>query len=160
MGASADKLINELKRSNLVAECPCGESFLLKDAILFDGKGALPKEAAEIKEALLLQLKERENELKKRKISADKGAEKKAMEVGIGKVMEKILPTCADFNIPICDCRPLFEPIDMLVFNGLSAGKIESITFMEIKTGASRLNTHQKAIKDAIEEKKVAYKEL
>ena len=153
-------LIKELKKSNLIAECPCGSEFRLSDAILFDGMDKMPPEAEAIKNELLLQLKERAAELKKSKISADKGAEKKAMEVGIGKIMEKLLPTCTDFPLAVTDCRPLFEPIDMLAFKGMTAGRLESIIFMEIKTGGSRLNVHQKSVKEAVEDKKVVYKEI
>jgi len=154
------ELITELKNSKLVAECPCGESFRLSDAFLFDGKGKLPAEAEELRKGLFDALKEREAELKKRRLSADVGAEKKAIEVGIGKIIEKIIPIYADFKIPICDCRPLFEPIDMIAFRGMTEGKPESIEFLEIKTGAGRLNAHQKMVKDAINDGKVGYKEV
>lgn len=157
---NTDTLIKELKSSNLIAECPCGAEFHLSDAMLFDGLGKMPTEAEQIKNGLLLQLKERTDELKKSKISADKGAEKKAMEIGMGKIMEKLLPTCVDFPFAVTDCRPLFEPIDMLAFKGMTAGRLESIIFLEIKTGGSRLNAHQKSVKEAVEDKKVAYKEI
>lgn len=154
------ELISELKKSGLIAECQCGSVFRLSDAILFDGLGKMPPKAEEIKNELLLQLKERGDELKKSKVSAGKGAEKKAMEVGVGKIMEKLLPTCTDFPLVVTDCRPLFEPIDMLAFKGMTSGRLESIIFMEIKTGGARLNDHQKSVKDAVEDKKVAYKEI
>jgi len=155
-----DELIRDLKRSKLVAECPCGSAFRLSAAILFDGLGKMHPEAEEIKNGLLLQLQERTNELKKSKVSAGKGAEKKAMEVGVGKIMEKILPTCADFPLAVTDCRPLFEPIDILAFKGMTTGRLESIIFIEIKTGGARLNDHQKSVKDAVEDKKVVYREI
>ncbi len=153
-------LIAELGKSKLIAECPCGEQFALSDAILFDGLGKTPSQAEEIKLALLSDLKEREDALKKQKLSAQEGAEQKAIEVGIGKIVEKIIPTYADFTIPITDCRPLFEPIDLIAFNGLSDGNTASITFMEIKTGKARLNGHQRMVRDAIEDHQVAYKEI
>ena len=34
-------LIKELKKSGLIAECPCGSAFRLSDAILFDGMGKI-----------------------------------------------------------------------------------------------------------------------
>jgi len=153
-------LIAQLKKSTLIAECPCGEQFVLSKAILFDGQGKMPSEAEAIKDALLLELKEREEKLKKQKISAQDGAEQKAIEVGIGKIVEKIIPTYADFTLPITDCRPLFEPIDIIAFNGLSDGNTQSITFLEIKTGNARLNTHQRMIRDTITDGDVVYKEI
>jgi len=79
------------------------------------------------------------------------------VEVGLGKIIEKVIPAYKDFGKPISDCRPLFEPIDMILFNGLSTGSVKSINFMEIKTGNSRLNQHQRLVKDAIHEEKVGF---
>lgn len=155
-----EQLIRELKSCGLVAECPCGEEFKLSDAVLFDGLGKFPPKADEVKTAWLEDLKEKIDDLKKRKLSAMEGAEKKAMEVGFGKIIEKIIPTHAAFGIAASDCRPLYEPIDFLAFNGLTEGKLASISFMEIKTGGSRLNGHQKQVKEAVEAKKVSYKEV
>jgi predicted Holliday junction resolvase-like endonuclease len=152
-------IIEELKKSNLYAECTsCGEEFKLSSSILFDGLGAFPSEAEKIRQELLQELKSELEKLKKRKISAVEGAEKKAIEVGIGKIIEKILPTCKDFNMTLSDCRPLFEPIDMIVFNGATNNRVNSITFLEIKTGNARLNEHQRMIRDAIVDKKVSFR--
>jgi len=63
-----------------------------------------------------------------------------------------------DFKLDLPDCRFLGDPIDLITFNGFSKGKIDSINFIEVKSGAARLNQHQKSIKDAIEDKKVLYK--
>lgn len=152
------QLIGQLKSSRLIAECPeCGQDFPLSEAILFDGLGDFPEAAHLRREAMLNELQQRLEELKRRKHSAGPGAEKKAIEVGIGKIIEKVVPAYKGFGFPICDCRPLFEPIDMIVFNGLSKASLKSITFMEIKTGASRLNNHQKLVKDAVCDGKVGF---
>ena len=151
-------LIKQLQDSNLYAECQCGGEFKLSEATLFDGTGKFPEVAEEIRKGHIQELKERMEQLKKRKISADVGAEKKAIEVGVGKCLEKIIPACKGFRTPLADCRPLFEPIDMILFNGLTAGKVDSITFMEIKTGASRLNTHQRRIRDAIADGDISFR--
>lgn len=66
------------------------------------------------------------------------------------------MPAYQNFGMPISDCRPLFEPIDMIIFNGLSAMSVQSITFMEIKTGKSRLDEHQKLVKEAVSDGKVS----
>lgn len=151
-------LIKELKNSNIRAECDCGEEFRLSDATLFDGTGKFPEDADLIKKDLLSELADRIEALKKMKISADEGAEKKAIEVGVGKCLEKIMPACKGFSTPLIECRPLFEPIDMILFNGLATGKVNSITFMEVKTGAGRLNQHQRKIRDAINDKSVSFR--
>jgi predicted Holliday junction resolvase-like endonuclease len=158
---SQSDIISQLKSSNLYAECThCGEEFKLTDAVLFDGHGVFPEIAKEKRKELLEELKQRTELLKKQKISADVGAEKRAIEVGIGKIIEKVIPAYKKFKIPLSDCRPLFEPIDFIVFNGLSEMKIDSVTFLEIKTGNSKLAKHEKMICKAIDEKKLSYKEV
>jgi predicted Holliday junction resolvase-like endonuclease len=151
------KLINQLKVSKIYAECKeCGEEFPLSKAVLFDGLGDFPEPAELKRKQMLEELQAKLDELKKRKVSAGPGAEKKAIEVGIGKIIEKVMPAYQNFGIPISDCRPLFEPIDMIIFNGLSAMSVQSITFMEIKTGKSRLDEHQKLVKEAVSDGKVS----
>lgn len=126
---------------------------------MFDGRGQFPDIAQKKREQMLLELNERMEKLKKRKISVE-GAEKKAIEVNIGKIIEKVVPAYKDFRMPLNDCRALFEPIDLIVFNGASKSMVDYITFLEIKTGEARLNQHQKAIKHAIDDKKVTYEEV
>jgi len=155
----SNELISQLRSSKLYAECThCGEEFKLSDAILFDGSGVFPEIAEKKRQELLEEFTQRSDELKKRKISADVGAEKKAIEVGIGKIIEKIIPAYKEFKIPLHDCRPLFEPVDLIVFNGMSKLNVNSLTFLEIKTGMSRLAKHERMIRDAIDDKKVSYK--
>ena len=154
------QVINEIKRSKLIATCShCGEDFDLSKATLFDGLGEFPEVAELRTRAMLEELQDRIEDLKKRKVSAA-GAEQKAISVGVGKIIEKVLPAYKDFRLPLPDCRPLFEPIDLVVFNGASKQSVDSITFLEIKTGESRLNKHQKMIQHAVEDQKVRYEEV
>jgi predicted Holliday junction resolvase-like endonuclease len=155
-----EKLIKELKESSIYAECPCGGEFKLSEAILFDGTKPFPKEALELQAELKLRLKEREEDLKKRRKLATEKAEITAKSVNIGKNLEKVLPTMKDFKWKLADCRVLGDPIDLLTFNGFSEGVVNSLSFIEVKSGGARLNKHQKAIRDAIEDKKVSYKVL
>jgi len=163
MSFNVDLMIKQLRESNLFAGCPnCGGEFPLSKADLFDGTKKFPESAELIKNELLLGLKEKQSELsqrlkdlEKRKISAHTGSEKKAIEVGLGKIMEKVLPYYKDFTIPLADCRFLAEPIDVIIFEGASKQKIKKISFLEIKTGDAKLNPHQKMVKKAIENKNV-----
>ncbi|MFC1507195.1 Holliday junction resolvase-like protein [Thermoproteota archaeon] len=154
------KFITQLKSSNLYAECQCGGEFKLSKTIFFDGLGEFPEIAENKRKEMLEELNQRIEELKRRKISAGVGAEKKAIEVGIGKIVEKVIPAYKKFGIPLNDCRPLFEPIDFLVFNGLGKNNVSSLTFLEIKTGNAQLNKHERMIRDAVDNKKVVYKEI
>ncbi len=153
-----NKIIKNLKETNLYAEAPCGCEFKLSQAILFDGTKKFPSDAVEIQKQLKEKLKEREEQLKKKRKLTTEKAEITTKSVNIGKNLEKVLPTMKDFKWILPDSRFLGNPIDLIVFNGLSIGKIDSIDFIEVKSGAARLNKPQKSIKEAIENEKVSYK--
>lgn len=88
-----------------------------------------------------------------------KFATKKSLEVNIGKVVEKVLPALPTFPYQPCDCRTLFDPIDYLVFDGLTKkNKVTQIHFVEVKTGSARLNEHQKQVKSVVERKRLEFK--
>ena len=153
-----EKLIQKLRSSDLYAECPCGGEFKLSESILFDGTKQFPEEALEAQMNLEDSLKVREEELKKRMKLATETAQVTTKAVNIGKNLEKVLPTMKDFKWPTPDSKFLGDPIDLIIFNGLSENRVQSINFVEVKSGKARLNKHQKSIKDAIEDHKVSYK--
>ena len=163
MTVQIDLMIKQLKNSSLVGSCPnCNGEFQLAKLDLFDGTKKLPEHAELVKGELLHDLEERDldliqriKNLETRKVRAQTGSEKKAIEVGMGKIMEKVLPYYKDFTIPLADCRFLAEPIDAVIFEGASKQKIKKISFLEIKTGDATLNGHQKMVKKAIENKNV-----
>ena len=149
-------MVKNLRTSSLVAQCPlCEEEFNLSDALLFDGVKRFPEPAEEKRLLLLQMLNERKKELKKRKIVVDVKAEKKATAVGFGKIIEKFIPAYKNLELQFSECRPLYDPIDLIVFNGLIQRKVDSITFLEVKSGKSRLNKHQRMIRDTILDNKV-----
>ena len=155
------KLIRDLKTAKtLLAECPlCRDRFPLSDATLFDGLGSMPPDVKPLCDVKLEELKERFDKLKAKMTRATEGAEKKAIEVGIGKVVEKIVPNWKAFSFEPPDCRPLFEPIDYIVFDGMTKRQeVESIVFMDIKTGKSRLSKNEKLIREAVESGRVRYR--
>ena len=150
------QLIINLKASILIARCPmCDEEFNLSDALLFGGMRKFPDPAEEKRLLLLQELNGRKKELKKRKISVDVKAEKKAVAVGFGKIIEKFIPAYKNLELQFRECRPLYEPIDLIVFEGLVKRKVDFITFLEVKSGKSRLNRHQRMIRDAVLDGKV-----
>ena len=143
----------------MYAECPkCRGEFKLGEALLFDGLGPFPQEALEIQAQLQAEIEKKAKQLDKKSAMADAGAEQRAYSVGLGKILEKVVVAHRDFKVPICDCRPLFEPIDLVAFNGLGKGKVESIDFIEIKTGKAKLSDHEKVVKQAVEDGKVSLK--
>ena len=154
-----NKLIQELKSiPNLIGFCPhCMESFKISNAFLFDGLSKkFPDVAREICKQYQEDFKTRIEDLKKKKVSV-KDAEQKAINVGLGTIVEDVLPAYEKFPFNICDCRGLFEPIDTIVFDGLSQGNVDHITFLEMKFARSQLKTHQRRIRDAVREKKVEF---
>jgi len=158
---NTEELIRKLQGSNLFAECPsCGGEFKFSQSLLFDGSKPFPGEAAEKQKEMMEELRARLEELKSRKMRATLRAENTARAVNVGHNLEKVLPTMKDFKWELPDSRFLGNPIDLIVFNGLSANKVTSISFIEVKSGSARLNDHQKSIRDAVQQGKVKYKEF
>ena len=85
---------------------------------------------------------------------------KKAIDVNVGKILERVAPVCDGFGSAPRDCRPLFDPIDYVVFNGLSLhDEVKSITFLDVKMGGSGLTPRQRQIRAAVEAGKVEWQE-
>ena len=158
--ANISQIISTLKNSNLNAQCPCGEVSALSDFIIYDGTITPPNNAKKIHELYEIEYNKKVEKLKTRKISATEGAEKKSLEVGFGKTIEKMVHLLKDFNFPVEDCSFLAEPLDVIVFNGIAENNVNHITFMEIKTGKATLNKHQRMIRDAVYDHKVKVEEI
>jgi len=155
---NTEQVIAKLKASNLYAECNCGDEFKLSKALMFDGTKPFPEKALKAQVILKEDLELQEKELIKRIKNITEKIPILTQAVNIGKNFEKILPTMKDFKLDLPDCRFMNDPIDLITFNGLTKGKVNSINFIEVKSGKARLNDHQKSVKDAIEDKKVFYK--
>ena len=151
------EIIDKLKNSDLYAECSCGGEFKLSDIVLFDGTKPFPPEVKVVQERYEEELKQREEGLEKSKKLATERATITTTAVNIGKILEKVLPTMDDFRWNIPDCRFLGDPIDLLTFNGCCQNKIESISFIEVKSGKARLNKNQRQVRDAVQDEKVRY---
>jgi len=154
-------IVKELKSNpNIYAECPeCGEAFPLRKAVIFYVDGPIPKEVQKVIDERKQEIIERRKELAARRKKLKERVEKATLSVNVGRIIEKVAPAINGFNFDRRDCRTLFEPIDYLVFSGLSTGKgnVDSIFFIDIKTGRARLNEHQRQIKDAVENGRVEW---
>jgi predicted Holliday junction resolvase-like endonuclease len=79
-----------------------------------------------------------------------------------GKVQEHLAPLlpgfCAEFNPR--DARFLGSPVDFVVFDGLDAGEVARVVFVEVKTGRSVLSTRERRVRAAIEQGKVEWQLL
>lgn len=143
---------------HVVGACPsCGHKAPLQDWNLFY-MDAFPSAALEFVEQLKEEVKELRATLLVERKKATSLAEKKSVEVNLGKVLEKVAPVLDTFPYDRGDCRGLFDPIDYIVFKGLSEkGSVDQVLFAEIKTGNARLNPHQETIRRAVEKGRVDF---
>ncbi len=104
-----------------------------------------------------------DNEVEKRIRTRVKEIRKDAVErsrVGqLGKTLEKIAPMFPGFGHHPSDVRPIFDPIDFVVFDGYFQDVVTDIVFVEFKTGQSRLTSVQSSIRRAVEKKRVHFQE-
>jgi predicted Holliday junction resolvase-like endonuclease len=113
------------------------------------------------------ELANKEYELKLQKWISEKedevrkDAAERSRRVVDGKVNEQFSPFLEEFDFDPKDARFLGNPIDFVVFDGLTqTDDIKNIIFVEVKTGKSQLTVRQKKIKDAISEGKIVWKEI
>lgn len=84
----------------------------------------------------------------------------RSLAVTVGKVSEQLVPYLPDFHFNPKDVRFLGSPVDLVVFDGLDAGAVRRIIFIEVKTGASGLSTRERQVRDAIQAGNVEWTEL
>ena len=154
-------LIDDLNsHPGLYAICPnssCGEKFRLSEASLFDATKPLPAPATQKLAQRKADLAERRADLRRRRHLAITKPAIGAESGGIGKVAEKIALSLPGFPVDPADCRALFEPIDYVVFRGLTKqGIIDSLLFVDVKTGNGKLEKHQCQIRDLVQRGKVS----
>ena len=154
-------LISSIQNSGLEAECPkCRITSALSSWILFDGLDQIPTEAKQKKLEMESELQENLDILKKARERIDI-SERSAAAGGKGKIVEGLIPVMKGFGYEMEDCRFLANPIDYIIFEGVSQGNVDHITFMDIKAGKSAdLDTHQRKIRDAIKNNDVKFEVL
>ncbi len=84
----------------------------------------------------------------------------RSLAVTVGKVSEQLVPYLPDFQFNPKDVRFLGSPVDLVVFDGLDAGAVRRVIFIEVKTGASGLSTRERQVRDAIQAGNVEWTEL
>ncbi|CAC11549.1 conserved hypothetical protein [Thermoplasma acidophilum] len=99
-------------------------------------------------------------DLEKRIEEARRESVQKSREVVAGKVSEQLAPFFPNFKYNPKDVRFIGTPIDLIVFNGLDSGHIDSIVFIEIKTGNARMTDREKSVMDAINASRVSFEIL
>ncbi len=94
----------------------------------------------------------REKEIRQKAIAQSRAGQ-------LGKTLEKVVPMFPGFGHHPYDVRPVFDPIDFVIFDGYYQGSVTDICFVEFKTGQSRITPVQSSIKAAIENKRVHFEE-
>jgi len=84
----------------------------------------------------------------------------KSQAIMMGKTLEHLIPFFPEFKWNPRDARFLGSPVDLVVFDGLSEGKLRQIVFVEIKTNTSQLNAREIQIRDIIKSGKVTWEEI
>ena len=78
-----------------------------------------------------------------------KDAVKKSRAVIGGQVAEQLAPYLPEFPCNPGDVCFLGKPVDFIGFTGLTeSDEIHEVMFIEVKTGQSKLNGHEKQLKD------------
>jgi predicted Holliday junction resolvase-like endonuclease len=113
------------------------------------------------KDDVLRMLKDRERQLEEQESQILADAAKRSRAALLKSFMEQIGPLLPGFKYDLNDLRSLWDPVDFVAFHGIGVKrKVDSITFIDIKTGEDRLKPVQKTIKDAVEKGKVYFETI
>jgi len=87
-------------------------------------------------------------------------AVQRSLAVTAGKVHEQLVPYLPEFGFNPKDARFLGSPVDLIVFDGLAAGDVRRIVFVEVKTGGASLTARERQVRDVVESREVVWAEL
>jgi len=87
-------------------------------------------------------------------------AVQRSLAVTSGKVHEQLVPYLPEFGFNPKDARFLGSPVDLVIFDGLAAGNVRRVVFLEVKTGGAPLTTRERQVRDAIDAREVVWAEL
>jgi predicted Holliday junction resolvase-like endonuclease len=87
-------------------------------------------------------------------------AVQRSLAVTAGKVHEQLVPYLPEFGFNPKDARFLGSPVDLVVFDGLAAGEVRRVVFLEVKTGGAPLTARERQVRAVIEAREVAWAEL
>ena len=88
-----------------------------------------------------------------------KEAIKQSKAVLKGKFSEQLAPYFPDFPFNPTEARFIGNPVDFIVFRGISKNNPEEIVFVEVKTGQSNLSKRERKIRDLVKNKRVKWLE-
>jgi predicted Holliday junction resolvase-like endonuclease len=139
-------------RSNdqMAGYCPsCRDIFRLSEVELF----YIPDR----KRDFLSKIRKKESDLAQRVMDERNDAIKRSRSALMGSLVETVRPFLPGFKHHPSDLRGIWDPVDYISFNGLATRDVESITFLEVKTGRSNLNGIERSIQQAIDRGRVTF---
>jgi predicted Holliday junction resolvase-like endonuclease len=145
------ELVAILRKSrSLAVSCPnCDDEITLNKADLCTEAALSPRVMSYI------ERRHAEFEAKKKELLAVKQRPaviaKTTRAVNVGKLFEGLFPLLSGFNFESQDCKLFSDPIDYLVFHGLSKGRITNIEFGDVKSGKATLTQVQKQVRNLVE---------
>lgn len=74
-----------------------------------------------------------------------------------GRVFERVAPYLPGFGYNPRDIRFLGDPVDFVIFDGLSEGNLRNVVFVEVKTGDGELHSNERKVKTAIRDRCVEW---
>ena len=77
-----------------------------------------------------------------------------------GQIGERFAPFVPGFGYEPADARFLGNPVDYIVFDGLTEGQVRAIAFVEVKTGGATLSPYQRQVHEAIKAGRVEWRLL
>ena len=77
-----------------------------------------------------------------------------------GQLGERFAPFVPGFGYEPADARFLGNPVDYVVFDGLTEGQVRAIAFVEVKTGGATLSPYQRQVHEAIKAGRVEWRLL
>ncbi len=98
-------------------------------------------------------------ELKEKIPEIRETAIKQSRAVLSGQFSEQIAPYMPGFPYKPAEARFIGKPIDFVIFRGMDEKKIDEVIFVEVKTGKSNLNSVERSLRNAIENKNVKWDE-
>jgi predicted Holliday junction resolvase-like endonuclease len=95
-------------------------------------------------------------------LAARRDATRRSRSALGGRAGEQLVPLVPEFSdrFDPTDARFLGAPIDYVVFDGLCGGELREVVLVEVKTGGSKLNGNERAVRRAIEEGRVRFELL
>jgi predicted Holliday junction resolvase-like endonuclease len=76
-----------------------------------------------------------------------------------GHFSEQLAPYLPGFPFDPTEARFIGKPVDFVVFRGLSEGSVTHVSFVEVKSGSSRMNRNEISVREAVQAGRVEFVE-